>query len=339
MTEKINGENKEKQPTVSLEFLFGSHLTADDAKKLKEKIDESDVFVPEMGGWPEGLDTVLQTIADGTISPSYYDKLIDAQIREGKHFEEEELRLLLNCKKKILLVDIPQGSEFTSLLEARTQKRRAAMDAFISGSYDLYESLLKQSFDIDARIENFREQYIQKRFAEELPSLLYRYPDLKRKDAIKVFVFLGSFHTQVYHEVKSHNPDVDVRRSISNMVHPLQSEILRRYMRHMPVDEVLYARYFIAQALTNYTIRAVSNDSVQVAAVIRFVVSKLSLEDIKEISKQMGIHESGSKKMEVFFNEVSQRTKLPLPTNRQGFEELSLAVQKKTGRDFANRVK
>lgn len=331
-SEHIGSEGYEKQPHITLEFFFGFHMTEGDAKILGEKIKNCDVFIPEAGGWWPGTEGFLQSVSDGTLSQSNFKRVLDAQFAEGKYFEAEQLKVLYSSKKKILLVDIPEEHDAHKMRGALIQERKDAFSAFLGGNYTEYVAHLKKSFEIEALAESMREKYIQEHISQLLPSLSNRYDELKNKSEIKVFAFFGATHTNVYRSVKSENSETEVTWSIPDMVYPLQAEILRRHMRGGSVDEVLYARYFVGQILTNYTIREVSEDSVEVAAVIRFITSKLTLEDIKEISKRMGSAKENDTKIKVLFSEVSRRTSLPLPTNKKGFEtllELSMKIRGK----------
>lgn len=316
----IRGE-KERPPVV-LEFLFGAHMTEGDAEGFAKKIEEADVYIPEAAGWHEYLPTLYQAIADGNISQSAFDSVIDTQIRAGQPFSARELTLLRDSGKKILLVDIPDDHPAHLMSQELAHLRRNAMEAFLDGDYASYLALLKQSFSLQEKATTLREQFIQKRIHEELPLLCDRFPELTNKKEIRVAAFLGAGHTDVHHQVKSDNPLIAVRWSIPDLVHSLQAEIPRRLKKHLSVDEILYARYFVTQVLTNYMLGVTSQDYNEVTAVVRFIASKLSLVDIKEITTRMGGTKNIDAKIKVFLAEIKRKTSFSLPNNREEFDQL-----------------
>jgi len=189
-------EGREQEPKIKVEFFFAPHWTAEDAKGLAEKIKECDVYIPESPGWDETTLETLNNVSRGLIQPRVCNPPIT--------FQNAQWLALYNSGKIVALVDVMKiDPDFKKMESLEFNSDIFPVSRFVSGEPQAaVQEERKIAAEHNQAIQQ-RERLIAERLKSVLYSLTERYPALKDKKEVKVLVFLGSTHTDVYINLKN----------------------------------------------------------------------------------------------------------------------------------------
>jgi len=296
---------RKRLPPISLEVYFGAHGSAEDFKKVAERLDSADVFIPENCGWyPLALDTVRQ-LAAGKIRP---DELREASMTEIEkslgfsnfsEYQKAQDDYLYNSKKAIGFADISDLDHITNDLCELVSR------VFKSGGNELFLRLTPHMSDREleketeavrdrvlkiferfAELQKGRENHIVKNLPHTIEEIFKTYPALKKKDRVRVLMVLGAFHTRVFHLLK--NTFIGkIERNFSQLpfIYSYETELERRLMFKKPIDNSFLLHFIFEQCVYKYCSFTSDDDmsAETLFATLRRIVKKFSDDEIKDI--------------------------------------------------------
>lgn len=287
---RFQGEERTGEPKVIIDFQFGTHGSESDAKDLKKKITNCDIFIPELPGWtPKYLQT-FREVSNGKITPQ------EALIRDGwgyhpmAEYVKSEFEALYKSKKAVAFADVPKDSkEMYDLL--KTNHLSEALFNVSNLSQDFPDIL--RSFRVvleqEAEAERQRESYILVRIKMEVEKLIAKNPNLRKKGEVRVFIPLGTVHTGVFHELKRQGQDVTRQFQEMPTLYAYPLEALRAMMFGKEVNDELLAHYLLSGIMAGQ-LGPRERYGMNFNEWVRFhrgIASKFSLEEIKSFIEEI----------------------------------------------------
>ncbi len=305
--ELVNLEKKER-PKIKFDFLFSAHSNAEDAKKLKDKIKECDVYAPEFtyGKVPEDvLKKAFKDLSEGLIDPDVFINLL-AQHDTRTSFLLQEydffkvlLESIYKSEKKILSIDL-SDKEMLKIVESgdpdlqnKVYQLRNIPSSFIQ--------LAKQG-NIEAALNKFkiyletlvkiniqaREKIVLQKLKKELDILIENDPKLKMNPEIKVLVSFGSAHTSLGHTLQKEGYNVEREFNKMPYIYSISHEIVRRMMFNKEIPEGAYKQGLAEMMIVSLLIKANREKSTEeVFSTVRKFISSLSVSEIDELLKDI----------------------------------------------------
>lgn len=185
----LNAEQQEAGPKIEIEIFYTPHGTREDARGLKERIQESDIFIPEALGWNKEMLSIYRGLAEGQVSPPEIQ-------REGDgSFQTALFEAIWDSKKRIELIDVPDSEDLfgqivLGLYKIKLKKKSAS---------ELI-SEWKEQLTEDADLQRKREEFMLERLLELKKRVAGGViAELKGKNPVKILLFLGAYHTQLLH--------------------------------------------------------------------------------------------------------------------------------------------
>lgn len=262
---------------VHLKFYFSGHATREDANKLAQDIQESDVYIPEVKGWDANAAKFFNEVSIGERD---LDSIINDAEKSGAKidpFRRRVAELLYASRKPIVLVDVPYGHESASRVSAEVDER---IDDFSTAIGKTRRELKEEA---DNQIS--REGYILTELQSQLASLKTNYPTLASKSQIKVFMQIGAAHTRISHQfIKDDSPGLVVTRVFSEkpFLYLPYSEAIRRNMFNKEVDDNLVAKVLLMR-MVDHKISSLTSDTDQLAKLSKTISDGYSTEEIEDL--------------------------------------------------------
>lgn len=238
---RSGNENGTEKPAIKLNFLYLRHTGPEDLKILKEKINEADLYIPEVFGWSDESLSCFQKISDGKMTPEEYMREIGADPRHPYYaIRLEELKTLYNRHKTIAMIDLKKGTAELGEYSSKT----GSLTPYDTG-WDFPEILAayKSNMKIFADAQVMREKQI----ADNLKGLCGKIEadgisGTGNENEKRVLAVMGALHTGVSHELKRSGKDIS--RTFSPMPHLYNHslETVRRCMFGKPLDDDTAAR-------------------------------------------------------------------------------------------------
>ncbi len=278
----------EKEPEISYDILYVSHVTAKDCEKLEQAFNKPDidVYVPEAIGWHGITLELFNKISQGELTAEQAAKMLSISQNSSRF---KEFQVIEGSKKPILLVDMPEGHELIKGYVKSHVLYRESTELFYKGRFQLALEKMREHIETYSDHLLRREELIKKNLKEEIKELAKTHPELKGKEKIKALVKLGATHTGIYHDFKKEKVPVfrqfaSLPRVFSNLD---QAKRMIMFSKNKDVSDELLARGIIENELY-HDLRKVTDHTDKLVMLKRQISSKLNLEDIAEISKQLG---------------------------------------------------
>lgn len=289
IVEKAVGTKTERRgaPKIKFDFLFGYHETAEDAKGLEEKMQEADIFIPEVAFWEVEDAVTINDIVAGRRTPEEIFKEAGLDPQEAANsFEGRRLEIMSKFRKRALLLETPPNHPLRERIQAAMADLRRPI------SFDIDFSKIIE--DLKKRIENFasvqreREAFILDalyRLKRDLEEGKFHDPKLRGKKEIKIAMFFGAQHTWLHHRIKGWGEDSSMEFRAMPYIFGHRSEMVRRYLFGKEVDYTLAARALLESfipVLFYSQVDKVPRDNYALAVIMRKVVSKFTFKDIED---------------------------------------------------------
>ncbi len=196
----------EHVPKIETKFYFHTHATKEDGEGVVQRLKDVDIFIPENAGWDEDRLETWKRVSAGKITP---ERALEDERGRGKpllwnDYFKSIFQGIYDTKKEIILADIESDNEiFTTLKEIMIDNGSAYANAFDrSFSYEDTLSKVETITDLESTLQKERELYIVKNIKEKLLQKLQENKELREKETLKILLSIGSFHTNLYHEMK-----------------------------------------------------------------------------------------------------------------------------------------
>lgn len=278
-------QSKEKLPKLEATFLYAPHWTSEDARLIKEEIGHTDVYCPEMIGYPEEEVELLNRISQGD-SKAFQQLILATDDSWWKGVYEA----IYNSKKIIQPIDIPEGQKIVS--DYKESKIRNIRDVsfvhFASGNFEQAIKLMEDYLREWANYQKKREEVMLINLRKLPQEIVKRYPEFKEKEKLKVLASLGSAHAHLHYQMKKERIFSRTKFIRMSPIVPIEDELWKkvRFKSDFKLDKKLVARIFIEDFLFKY-LENFEKDTSKVLKTARTIALKTDFNSIKEISKAM----------------------------------------------------
>jgi len=304
---EINGE---KLPPVYLKLFSGPHGSAEDAEGMKPLLDEADVFVPEAYEWRYSLLHMFRDISRGEKNP-----------QSGCGFSEQVKNYLFGTQKQVVIVDVPEEEAIS-----HPELYPETDDIIGRLKYSSYEEAPENFFEdvaINARVDVInREAYMAKHFAEKIKETILRYPELQKKDTLKILMQLGRSHSAIYHLLKNIGGDHVSRDFRYDMPLASESEMVRRVGFKKEVGRELKERALCEALIEDglfYLSSRLTDNSAKKEFFLRYLSSQFSGKEMKELFEKRMNYDGDPQD---FILSVLEDKNISFPKNEKELDEM-----------------
>jgi len=275
-------QGAEREPKINLKFFFAAHTKPADWEKLAELIEKADIYAVESWGLEKEQHEEYNRVSLGEVSPSEAESRIgglDARVRK-------EFEAIYNSRKPVVFVDVPAGHPLNEESSAVWKLRKLAIDRFKSGEFESAAAKERAFIEGYRGFQEEREEYVRSEI-KNLVEKLKSDREFKNKSEINVLVRFGVAHIGLSRS--SYGEGVESAAVFGDLpyVFSFGGEAFRRLSFKGSMPEELLARSLMEEVLA----RKLNNfaDSTQILVkVLRRIISKLTIDDIREISLAMG---------------------------------------------------
>lgn len=275
-------EGRREQLDLDFQIKYGLHRTAEDFVGLEKSLAEADIYIPEAAGWSEDQLAIFQKVSSHELNPVAI---------KAKPPISQELKAIYKFRKPVFFADIPKDHELLKKKREADMELDAAVDFFRQGDFWNAVRWIKDFALVQGELERERENYMMSQLKQKLPELLESYPELKKRvekgEKLRMLMTLGPVHTGVYHGLKKEG--YEVKRGFHEMpyVFPGLFEIVRQSRFNKKVNNEAAARALISSFILGCLL-SLTNHSYKAIKATRKITSRLSLDDIRGISENMG---------------------------------------------------
>lgn len=263
---------------VEVTLLLGPHSTAADIDLLKGAIEKCDIFVPELVGFNEREIELIEDISFGRLPASIANPYLYPSF----------LQLLANIENTHTVIAHADVKKDDEILEE--MKR---LDVELLNIYNIKDPDVAATSHADVLIkitelEKRREQQIALRLPQVILDQILKHQELRKKENIKVLMFMGAMHGSLRDDLKTVSGDVKTEYTIPYLIHDFAHELRRRYLHGKEIDyrlklnalmELLFLQISAQGSVPIYKDKGYTDLSV----LIRKHISMFSEGEIKEI--------------------------------------------------------
>jgi len=316
-------ETRKMKDIVEIKFFVGPHGSLEDFKKLREELQRTDVLILEGYGWDKEYEERRQQVADGLVEPTSPETgSIRSMIENTIH----------NTYIKILTADVPKNhpekEKIDRLQTERTTQEGLVRKAFLNGEFS--NAVHRQLDANTARnvSQSLREDIIKEQLEAQLQSIKDTTPKLKEKDKIRVVVFFGLAHINVYKKLRKEGWNSKLQPTKSTVFHDSgSSQYLNKGNSGYRERNLYAARQIVEQMIINQLPnpdKNTDNNIIQGAA--RIIVEKLTLRDIEKIFKEISGTQDERKKERIFRSKVGKASGLIFPLTERECRNLVIGT-------------
>ena len=283
LNKSLEQERKPGEPKISINIFYGSHGTGRDIEGLQDAFAEADVFIPEFWTWRDRELQDFRSLSEGVKKPSDVIKGIDAT-EEILSFFYTQLKMIYNSNKHIALIDVPMDEEWGGFLVPHYD------GIYMKGTFNEALESKRQKIKHYANGNKDREAYMQSHLLPKVQELLREYPVLKEKEEVKILLFLGAGHTQMYHNLIRSGQKATRMFSEMPYVYDFTTEGIRRYAFGNEVNDLLAARIILEELFNNsFGLLLLQRilKSEKRTSIGRKIIAQFSLEEAKDIFEQL----------------------------------------------------
>lgn len=282
-------------PHVNFCFRFSRHVTEEDASKFDEQVQIADVVVPEADSWNHTLQTMLQELSYGRLTPDTFRQRWGVW-GDFDGFLKAICKAIYNSGKLIILVDIPSvdSADPTEIervkeyerLDREYQKHKTDARHYADGrNYEKGLSEFRLYLECYGRAANIRDRIIVERLKRLLTQVQDPLVSNDNRD-VNIFVSLGRAHARIFQmlatelgiEASSNTDNSDIHRRYS------YNDIAKHRARTgLPIDDTLISRalhelqlHILLYGLYEFTDMIPSDDDVMV---YKYIASQFTLEE------------------------------------------------------------
>jgi len=319
-------EKKEKFPKMELIFLYSSHLTKKDARKIKENLKNVDVYCPEGLNFSEKFIDDLNKISQGD------EKVFHRYIFEKKPSDwwQAILEAIYNSKKIIHFVDISEeeGNLSRGIIEMN-EKYYEIENYFCSGELKKAIEKLKEYIKENIDLHKQREKIIIENIKRLPQKIISKYPQFKNRKKLRVLLTMGIFHTFLSQEAKKDF----TTKSIFIQKPYIYSRIDQAYRSYrfkskLDFKDEFYGQIFIEEFISRYL-----NDFLESTdrrtELARIISSKVDFKTIEDISKKLKEDDVISFERPEYITDFLRERGIKIPRNKQEAEKMLREFEKK----------
>lgn len=307
---------KEGEPRINVNIFYGYHRKPEDIEAVKEQFTECDIYIPEAMGWTEEDRKLYRSVSSGAMPKQEFERY-KTQL---KPHIRSEVEMVYNSKKPIVLIDIPRihrlYKEFLSYdLSMQKEFQNPA-------SFEQLLQFTRNHIKKIATLQREREEYMLSHLKPTIDQTLKEYPELKRKEVVRVLLRLGATHTPFYHILKKAGEEaVQEHFQEAPMVFLFIDEARRRYQLNKEVNDQLIAKALVESWLSPpHIIDTLPSSNVNKKFIfLRKFIDQLDDNDIKEI------YESRYQRPDIFPELIVHKMEekgIPFPQTEQELDEM-----------------
>ncbi len=274
---------------IEINMAFTRHETTEDANYLEERINANDVLFLEHAAVPANSNEELSRLARGKLTAEAYV----ARYPQLSPYSVKLYELLYNTQKAAVFLDVPD-SEFGRELLASFQQYTSFIPQLqqmtpappMTAALGKFEELLT----VYAQAQGKREDYIIENFKSTLFKTIQANPILKTKAPLRVGLFYGTFHSELFPALREMHDDTKAEFARAPILHTRADECTRRIIRGNEVSEDLKKRAFFEELLrlpiiySFAPIRSLQPPTIRdTATLLREAIDCLSESDLEEL--------------------------------------------------------
>jgi hypothetical protein len=279
----FNDTKTEREPAVHLEVYLGAHMSPDDLNMMRPLFEKCDVYVPEMLGYPVGLQEEYQRVADGTAGIDEVTTRLMGSLFFRFHIAE--LDMIHKSEKTILFADLPSDHSLikemkrTFSLLGKTPPINHSFEEALADIESLYRDLGRQQQE--------REHYILENFKSNLSVAIQHRPDLGNREDIAVLMRMGMAHTTLAQGFVDDGFDVERIFQELPVVFASEHQLLRSILFGKKMDTELLAHALLT-TLINRTIPKLFapellNDGIGLFRYLQKIQRNFTSRDVREL--------------------------------------------------------
>ncbi|MBI4096467.1 MAG: hypothetical protein HY425_01990 [Candidatus Levybacteria bacterium] len=309
-------------PKISIDILYARHETREDLAGFRERLKESDIYIPESSGWRKETLRRFNDLSFGGIRALRNPTDMILGFSRNGGFFAEQIRAIRNSLKPITIIDLPAGhpimKEYNKTLNSIVYR---------GGFSDMFNAF-KENFRRFAELNKEREDYMISHLFPAIQEVLERFPNLKKKKELKILMTLGSLHTAVGQNFQQSGLDTKREFNRRPYLFDFQNEVRRRYSFDKEVSDQLAAKalldsWFWKELSNKYPSRK-DKDGGEKIAFVRKIIDAFDIKDVEEIYNAALMVKGKNKKRrrsnELFFTKLDQKG-IILPKTEQELDE------------------
>jgi hypothetical protein len=290
-------EFEAREAHVSLEIFYTAHLTASDFIGLHEKIEQADIFVPEVFGWAKDVQREFQKVANGEKEPHEFLDYFDLSPERFAQYDAMlgMLEALYKTKKRVAMVDVPTKHAIEGKFYAEPDLIKTLNQKEKKEKIEAFKDYLQHEEDVQTEREGF--------ITDQLKALIAEETEKNNKRDVRVVMFLGSIHSRVFHTMKREGVDVSRDYPVGPYVFNFIQEAKRRAMFGKELPEDLITRAIAQWYLETFILTPEAREltPLEHGQFHRFVIGELSDEEINGIVSIPSIKKGVEKLKETLF--------------------------------------
>lgn len=269
-------------PKLRVRTVFISHVSENDAKKLKSQGDFDIVLIEGPGSGGSKSERIIQDIALGERPLTEIDN-------EEHPFFKGVAKEFSDTGTFIRFTDARRGSSF---LEEEILPLVGMYQEFGRLTYENQLSLESAIHTYAQFMKDFSETMLSKRenliAHEEVPRAISEVikgnKSLLEKDTLDIAVVMGSTHTTLHDIMKRVHPGVERQFGVLPFFFSRQEEHLRRLTRDLNVSEQLVFRSFFEMFMGNFILAYLKEKETlsEISREKRVIVDRFSDDDLRE---------------------------------------------------------
>ena len=281
-TKFLSGYLKEKFgdnfPKISLHFFSSPHATETDAEGIRERMNEADIFIPEISGWKNSTLDEIKKISAGEI------RNLDLRKSGINPFFQPVFESLFESNIPVTIIDAPE--------ETKREMEKNLMKIKIPGNTPFEEAAeaVSRVSKIESDIKHKeREKYMLSVIGPKIAEILENRPDLRQKEKINVLLTLGVAHTNIIKELSA-DTDIEVSKELrySPTIFGFYAEMQRRYDFGKEISDSLKKKALIEILLSSPLKTFLQNSKNSATAMLfkRFLVEAFTEEELKTLYEE-----------------------------------------------------
>lgn len=276
----LNQNGKEQKtitPEISVDIFFSPHITSADLKGLKERVMQSDIYMPELIGWNQKDVDLFNAVSQGTVKPE------DA-VGEGLA-RDVFLGLfdaIYDSHKPIVFVDVPFDSPLSKKKSERLGGLRVVYKDFDENLKNIRKVLIT-----NANRQKQREEHIVSQIRPRVEEIIKIHPELRSKKKLIILLSLGSGHNPLYSRLREEGISLEEisTKSVANGEISLFDEAYLQCVSGKPLNRDVLAKIFLENLFVYAGVldKSKFKDTKKIYLLTRKLFSESNIEYAKEV--------------------------------------------------------
>lgn len=282
-------------PKVEVDIYFSRHQYPRDLDNFEELFNDCDILFPETTGWNEEIRHLYRLMAKG--GPSIPGK---KDIDENKNFNSRLRHIFAESGKAIGFVDVPDDNPMQKKLNKSLEAIEEGQNS--AKSFEEYRDFFCKKYLAKSQYETEREEFIVENFPEKMKEIFDTYPELKKKERVKVLLQLGYFHTGVDHLFRKKGLEGSRTFQDKKVLYDHLNELERAMRFGKKVDINLVNKAILEECLIDYRPSIVEPKATEYETIesVRSLVNSFKDEEVENILRELFIKRNDEKN----FNKV-----------------------------------